>query len=36
MIQASSSSSSSLRAELHPEIEPYNSGMLALDRRHRM
>lgn len=27
---------SGLRAELHPEIEPYNSGMLALDGRHRM
>lgn len=28
--------SSGVRAELHPEIEPYNSGMLALDGRHRM
>ncbi len=25
-----------LRAELYPEINPYNSGMLALDARHRM
>ncbi|MBX3650166.1 MAG: prolyl aminopeptidase, partial [Burkholderiales bacterium] len=25
-----------LRAELYPETEPYNSGMLTLDGRHRM
>lgn len=29
-------SSSGVRAELYPEIEPYNAGMLALDGRHRM
>jgi len=28
--------SSGLRAELYPEIEPYNAGMLDLDGRHRM
>jgi proline iminopeptidase len=28
--------SSGARAELHPEIEPYNAGMLALDGLHRM
>jgi proline iminopeptidase len=28
--------SSCARAELHPEIEPYNAGMLALDELHRM
>ncbi len=32
MVQASSD----VRSELHPEIEPYNSGMLALDGRHHM
>jgi proline iminopeptidase len=26
----------STRSALHPEIEPYNTGMLALDGRHRM
>ncbi len=36
MVQASSGSFSNLRAELHPEIEPYNSGLLALDGRHHM
>ena len=25
-----------VRAELYPEIEPYNAGLLALDGRHRM
>ena len=29
-------SSPGVRAELYPEIEPYNAGMLALDGRHRM
>lgn len=28
--------SSGVRAELYPEIEPYNAGMLTLDGRHRM
>jgi proline iminopeptidase len=29
-------SATGVRAELYPEIEPYNAGMLALDGRHRM
>ena len=28
--------SSGVRAELYPEIDPYNAGMLELDGRHRM
>lgn len=28
--------SAGVRAELYPEVEPYRSGMLALDGRHRM
>jgi proline iminopeptidase len=31
-----SDNSRDLRSNLFPEIEPYESGMLALDRRHTM